>query len=65
MSTAVQGLLDAFDRLPEDDRRDAVIEILKRVGQMDYPPLSDEALAQIADESFQQYDADEAADAEP
>jgi hypothetical protein len=64
MSAAVQVLLEAFDRLSEDERRDALIEILKRAGQIDYPPLSDEALAQIADESFQEYDAHEAANAE-
>jgi hypothetical protein len=61
MSAAVEGLLEAFDRLPEDERRVAVIEILKRVGQFDYPPLSDAALAQVADQSFQEYDAHEAA----
>ncbi len=61
MSAAVQGLLDAFDRLPEDKRRDVAIELLRRARHFECPPLSDEALAQIADQSFQEYDAHEAA----
>jgi hypothetical protein len=63
MTKAVEFVLDALDQLSEDERRDAVIEILKRAAQIDYPPLSDEALSQIADELFQDYDALEAADA--
>ena len=63
MTKAVEFVLDAFDQLSEDERRDAVIEILERAAQIDYPPLSDEALSQIADELFQNYDALEAADA--
>ncbi len=63
-SDAVQNLLSAFDHLTVDEQREAVCEILRRVGQPEYPLIDDEAIAQIADLSFQQHDAHEAARAE-
>jgi hypothetical protein len=35
---------------------------MKRTREFDYPPLDDETMAQLADETFQMYDADEATD---
>ena len=61
MTQAVQELLNSFDRLPESERLEALAEILKRTQEMEYPPLDDETLAEIADETWQMYDADEAA----
>jgi TorA maturation chaperone TorD len=61
MTQAVQELLDSFDRLPESERLEALSELLKRTQAFEYPPLDDETLAQIADETWQMYDADEAA----
>jgi len=46
------------------ERTEAVAEVLRRASELDYPPLEDEALAQIADESFLMYDAEEAGDAQ-
>jgi hypothetical protein len=63
MVTAVKDLLTAFDRLSADEQREAA-EILRRTRDTDYPPIDDEALARIADETFLEYDAREAADAE-
>jgi hypothetical protein len=60
MTQAVQEFLRLFDCLPEPERRDAFYEILKRANEIEYPPLDDETLAQIADENFQRIDAEEA-----
>jgi len=59
MSIAVRGLLDAFERLSTDEQREAVCEILRRVRDWEYPPLDDETIDRIADESFLEYDARE------
>jgi hypothetical protein len=61
MTQAVQELLESFDRLPESDRLEALAEILKRTQERESPPLDDEILAQIADETWQMYDEEEAA----
>jgi hypothetical protein len=61
MSEAVQELLKSFDSLAESERHEASTEILKRLREIAYPSLDEETLAQIADETFQMYDADEAA----
>jgi hypothetical protein len=64
MSSAVQSLIDAFDQLTGDERREAAYEILRRTQLTDNPPLDDETIDRIADESFREYDAREAVDAE-
>ena len=63
MTQSVQEFLESFDRLPESEQREVFSEILKRGMKFDYPDLDDETLAQIADETFLMYDAEEAADA--
>lgn len=60
----VQYLLDTFDSLPPPERHEAAIAILRRVADLDYGPLDDESIDRIAEESFLEYDAREAADAE-
>jgi hypothetical protein len=60
-SDAVQDLQSAFDHLTVDEQREAVPETLRRAGALEHPPLDDEAIAQIADLSFEEYDAREAA----
>jgi hypothetical protein len=64
MTASAKDLLDTFDRLSGEERREAVSEILRRAVPLDYPPLDDETLARIADEAFLEYDAREAADAD-
>jgi hypothetical protein len=61
MTTAVQHVIEAFGRLSQSEQQEAAALILRSVTELDYPPLDDEALAQIADLSFQEYDAREAA----
>ncbi len=64
LSEPVRDLLRAFDRLTEDDRRDFFSEILRRTKDLEWPPLDEEAISRIADESFLEYDIREAADAQ-
>lgn len=64
MSSAVQALINAFDQLTCHERREAVDEILRRAKNTDYPPLDDETIDRIAEESFLEYDAREAVDVE-
>jgi hypothetical protein len=64
MSSAVQAVVDAFDHLTSAERREAAYEILKRAQISDYPPLVDETIDRIADESFREYDVREAVDVE-
>ncbi len=63
MSEMVVNLLTTFDSLPAEERREAAFAILRRAAEFDSPPLDDEVFAQAADETFLQYDADEARDA--
>lgn len=61
MSTSVHKVLEAFQRLAQDEQREAASAILRSVADLDSPPLDDAALVQIADQSSQEYDAREAA----
>jgi predicted RNase H-like HicB family nuclease len=63
-SAAIQSILNAFDLLSADEQREAAYEILRRTRELELPPLDDETIDRLADESFREYDAREAADAE-
>ena len=65
MTLPVQQILTAFDALSDADKQLAAIEVLRRVGTNDQPPLSDQALIAAADTLFAELDAREAADAQP
>jgi hypothetical protein len=60
MTTLVQELLNTFDRLTESERRELTLEILKRVVNLDFPPLSDEDLVLSAEGLFLELDKQEA-----
>ena len=62
MTAAVKQLLDSFEALSNDEKVEAVAEIVRRAGHLDYPPLDDETLAQMAAERFQELDREEEAD---
>lgn len=64
MTSSVTHLLESFDRLSEQERSEALVELLRRSETMDYGPLDDETLSRIADEGFLVYDRREAADAQ-
>jgi hypothetical protein len=57
MTAPVQQILDSFDALPEAERHQAAVEILRRVtGEKD---MSEDALTGLADELFCTLDDEE------
>ena len=62
MIDQVQSLIMAFDRLSEGQQRAFAVEVLRRTHDLKWPPLDDETIDRIADESFIEYDLREAAD---
>jgi hypothetical protein len=63
MSTATQHLLDAFDLLPVAEKQIVIFELLRRVQDLDLPPLSDEELVANTEALFLELDRREATDA--
>ncbi len=59
MTGSSQELLSTFDSLSESERLEIALEILKRVIQLDFPPLSDEDLVWNAEEIFLELDNQE------
>jgi hypothetical protein len=58
MTAPVRQILDSFDALPDADKHEAAVEILRRVvGQQDLP---EDALVGLADELFCALDDEEA-----
>ncbi len=64
VSNQVQTLISAFDQLSEIEQREFASVVLRRTRDMSFPPLDDETINRIADESFVEYDLREAADAQ-
>ena len=60
MTTAVKQLIESFEQLSTSEQRQAVKELLRRSMEPSYGPLSDEALTEIAEESFLELDQREA-----
>lgn len=60
MTALVEELLSTFDRLPESERLEIALEILKRVRHLDFPYLSNEDLVRNAEELFLELDRQEA-----
>lgn len=44
------------------EQREVIAELLRKVGEWNLPPLSDDDLVQLADEVFSELDRREAAD---
>jgi hypothetical protein len=63
MTTATQHLLDAFDRLSAEEQQVVACELLRRMRDIDLPPLSEEDLVLGAEALFLELDRREAADA--
>ena len=59
MTTPVRQLLDAFDALPDADKHQAAVEILRRLGPAE-GDVPEAALLQAADELFRALDGEEA-----
>ncbi len=62
VTQAVRQVLDAFEQLPDEERQTAVALILRRSLDQDSPPLDDETLCLLADDLFQELDAEEQGD---
>jgi hypothetical protein len=56
MSLTVQELLNSFDRLPEVEQREAASEILRRVRDFTFDPISDDELILSAEDLFMALD---------
>ncbi len=63
MTAAARDVLNAFEALPALERQQVAAEILRRSAAHD--DLPEETLHELAAELFRQYDAEEAARAEP
>ncbi len=48
----IESLLDSFDHLPEEAKREAAAEILRRTSQFDLSPLDDDTLVENAERLF-------------
>ena len=64
MHATSQNILEAFNQLPEVEKHALASEIVKQVALLDISPLTDEALAEIADALFVEHDKTETEDAE-
>jgi methylmalonyl-CoA mutase cobalamin-binding subunit len=63
MSTAMQQLLESFDALPELDRHQAAVEILRRVLADVEGDVPEAGLVEAAEELFRALDTEEASHA--
>jgi hypothetical protein len=62
MSTSVENILDSIERLSDLEKRELLSEIMRRTISLDIPPLTDEELVLIAEESFLELDKRESRD---
>ncbi len=56
MAGGVDEVLESFESLPNEAKREVASEILRRVAKFDNPPLTDEELTAIADDLFAELD---------
>ena len=63
MTTATQHLLDSFDLLSAAEKQVVICELLRRLQDFDFLPLSDEELVANAEALFLELDRREATDA--
>ena len=59
MSSQTAQLLDAFEALPDEEKRAFTVEFLRRVVPFDSGPLDDAETAAAADQLFANLDAEE------
>ncbi len=62
MTSAVQELIESFERMSESEQTVAVVEILRRAPRIESPPIEDDEFLMAQVESFLELDAREAAD---
>lgn len=59
MSKQTVELLEAFEALPDEERRVFTVEVLRRAVPYDSGPMEDEELARAADDLFAVLDVEE------
>lgn len=59
MTTGVKEILNTFEHLSDNEKKDLASEILRRTVKFDFPPLTDEALIQSAEKLFLDLDSRE------
>ena len=52
MTTDIKEILNTFELLSENQKKDLASEILRRTVKFDFPPLTDEDLIQSAEKLF-------------
>jgi hypothetical protein len=62
MTAAVKDLLNTFDALSDADKREATVQLLRRVVDEESGDVPEEVLVAAAEELFLELDAREAAD---
>ena len=62
MTSITQNILTTFDALPNAEQVEIALEILRRLVNFDFPPLTDEDLVLNAEELFLALDQQEADD---
>lgn len=62
MAASAKSILESFDKLPEQEKREVASAILRRTVRFDVPPLTDEDLVAQADELFGELDTRETSD---
>jgi hypothetical protein len=60
VNATVQQFLEAFDALPEPDKHQATVEILRRISPGAEGDVPEAALVEAAEELFRALDAEEA-----
>ena len=60
MTALGQEILNTFEKLPDTEQLQVAIEILKRLLNFDFPPLTNEDLILNAEELFLELDHQEA-----
>ena len=63
MSTDIQGILHSYELLPDGEKRELAVEILRRSLNLESPPLDDDEFVAAADELFLQIDQEESSGA--
>lgn len=56
MSTTTREILESFDHLAEDEKREVASEILRRTIELELPPLTDDELVLNAEALFLELD---------
>lgn len=56
MSAIVKQLLDKFDHLPDEEKREVAAEIIRRTVKLELPPLTDSDLVMNAEDLFLELD---------